>query len=201
MFDRLEELDAIRRGVARDDGTVSATIRRSYRADADDVWDALTNPERLPRWFYPVTGDLRVGGSYQLEGNAGGEILSCERPTALRLTWGGPESVVELRIAEDGAVTTVELVHTVPIEIARSGAGALFVGPGWDGAMLGLALHLRGQAVGDPLEAASSPEVIEFNRGSIDRWVAAVESSGTATADEIASLRDIAVAQYTTLPS
>ncbi|MGH8776282.1 MAG: hypothetical protein ACRDWI_14345 [Jiangellaceae bacterium] len=54
---------------------------------------------------------------------------------------------------------------------------------------------------GDPLEAANSPEVVEFNRGSISRWTEAVESSGTATAEEIAGGREAAVAQYTTLPS
>jgi hypothetical protein len=85
--------------------------------------------------------------------------------------------------------------------MARSGAGALFVGPGWDGALLGLGIHLRGEAVGDPLEAANSPEVIEFNRGSISQWTEAIESSGTATAEEIAGAQEAAVAQYTTLPA
>jgi hypothetical protein len=28
----------------------------------------------------PISGELRVGGSFQLEGNAGGEILTCEPP-------------------------------------------------------------------------------------------------------------------------
>jgi len=55
--------------------------------------------------------------------------------------------------------------------------------------------------VADPLEAANSPEVIEFNRGSITRWTEAVESSGTATTEEIAGAREAAVAQYTTAPS
>jgi hypothetical protein len=85
--------------------------------------------------------------------------------------------------------------------VAGSGAGALFVGPGWDGALLGLGIYLRGETVGNPLEAANSPEVIEFNRGSISRWTEAIESSGTASADEIAGARDVAVAQYMTLPS
>jgi hypothetical protein len=85
--------------------------------------------------------------------------------------------------------------------MAGSGAGALFVGPGWDGALLGLGTHLRGQDVGNPLEAANSPEVIEFNRGSIRHWTETVEASGSATAEEITGAREMAVAQYTTLPS
>ncbi|MDF2574419.1 MAG: hypothetical protein K0S05_1331 [Agromyces sp.] len=203
MFDLLEELAAIHRSVARDDAadTVSVTVARTYDADRDDVWDALTNPERLPRWFYPITGDLRPGGTFQLEGNAGGDIRRCDRPTALQVTFGAPDSVLDVRLADSGGGTTLELIHTVPVAMAGSGAGALFVGPGWDGALLGLGLHLRGEFVGDPLEAANSPEVIEFNRGSIDRWTEAVASSSTASAEEIAGARGAAVAQYTVLPT
>ena len=203
MFDMLEELAAIHRNVARDDGsdTVSVTLSRAYDADAEDVWDALTNPDRLPRWFYPVSGNLAVGGSFQFEGNAGGEVRRCDRPTWLQVTFGGPDSILDVRLAVTGDETTVELTHTVPLAMAGSGAGALFVGPGWDGALLGLGIHLRGLSVGDPLEAANSAEVIEFNRGSISRWTEAVESSGTATAEEVAGAREAAVAQYTTAPS
>jgi uncharacterized protein YndB with AHSA1/START domain len=203
MFDLLEELAAIHRSVARDDAadTVSVTVARTYDADRDDVWDAMTNPERLPRWFYPITGDLRPGGTFQLEGNAGGDIRRCDRPTALQVTFGAPDSVLDVRLADSGGGTTLELIHTVPVAMAGSGAGALFVGPGWDGALLGLGLHLRGEFVGDPLEAANSPEVIEFNRGSIDRWTEAVASSSTASAEEIAGARGAAVAQYTVLPT
>jgi uncharacterized protein YndB with AHSA1/START domain len=203
MFDMFEELAAINRKVVRNDDsdTVSVTLTRAYDADADDVWDALTNPQRLPRWFYPVSGDLQIGGSFQFEGNAGGEIRRCDRPTWLQVTFGDPNSILDLHLAEIADKTTVELTHTVPLAVAGSGAGALFVGPGWDGALLGLGIHLRGLAVGDPLEAANSPEVIEFNRGSISRWTEAVEASGTAAAEEIAGAREAAVAQYTTVPS
>jgi hypothetical protein len=203
MFDIVEELAAIHRSVARDGkgDTVSVSITRAYDADAEDVWDALTSPERLPRWFFPVSGDLEVGGRYQLEGNADGEIRRCDRPTRLQVTFGGPESILDLRLAVVGEQTTLELTHTVPLAMAGSGAGALFVGPGWDGALLGLGLHLRGRSVGDPLELANSPEVIKFNRGSIERWTDAVESSDTASAEEIAGAREAAVAQYTTVPA
>jgi uncharacterized protein YndB with AHSA1/START domain len=202
MLDLLQELAAIHRSVARDDAgaTVSVKLARTYDADPVDVWDALTSPERLPRWFYPITGELREGGTFQLEGNAGGEIRRCERPTSLQVTFGGPDSIVDVAVIESGDRTTVELTHTVPLAMAGSGAGALFVGPGWDGALLGLAVHLGG-VVGDPQEAANSPEVIEFNRGSISRWTEAIESSGTASDEEIAGAHEVAVAQYTVLPS
>lgn len=201
MFDLTQELEAIERGVSRDAETVTASVSRSYSAQAADVWDAITDPERLQRWFYPVTGDLQQGGDFQLVGHAGGRIMTCEPPSRLELTFGGPDSILDVRLTQAGERTTVELTHTVPLALAQSGAGALFVGPGWDGALLGLGMHLRGVAVGDPIAVANSAEVIEFNRGSIDRWTAAIERSGSATGDEIAALREIAVAQYTVAPT
>jgi uncharacterized protein YndB with AHSA1/START domain len=203
MLDLLQELATVHRAVARDDagGTVAVTLTRTYDADPDDVWDALTDPERLPRWFYPISGDLHEGGAFQLEGNAGGEIRRCERPTSLQVTFGGPDSIVDVAVTGSDDGTTVELTHTVPLAMAGSGAGALFVGPGWDGALLGLAVYLRGDAVGDPMEAAKSPEVMEFNRGSIRRWTEAIESSGSASKSEIAGAREVAIAHYTVVPS
>jgi uncharacterized protein YndB with AHSA1/START domain len=202
MFDMFEELTAIHRTVARDDSaqTVTVSLKRRYAATAADVWGALTDPERISRWFYPVAGDLKVGGTYQTEGNAGGEIRRCDKPSRLVVTWGGPDSIVDIRLTESDGATTLDFTHSVPLAMAGSGAGALFVGPGWDGALLGLGIFLRGNAVGDPLEAANSPEVVEFNTGSIDAWTAAIEASDTATAEEIASLREVAIAQYTVLP-
>jgi hypothetical protein len=40
----------------------NVTLERLYDTTADDLWDAVTNPERLPRWFLPVSGELKLGG-------------------------------------------------------------------------------------------------------------------------------------------
>ena len=200
IFDLLPELEAIRRDVRPGDGTVVVSLTRSYDAEPTDVWEALTTPDRLARWFSTVTGDLREGGTFQIQGNAGGEIRRCDPPTRLSLTFGGPDSIVDLHLTPDGGRTTLVLEHAVPLAMAGSGAGALYPGPGWDGAFLGLAIHLRGGVIGDPFEAANTPEVIEFNKGSIDRWTAAVEASGTATPEQVAEARAVAVQQYTVLP-
>src|SRR5262245_27499912 len=76
-------------GIREVDGTPVRVVaaRRRYRGAIDDVWDALTNAERIPRWFLPVTGDLRLGGRYQLQGNAGGAITACEAPRMFAVTW------------------------------------------------------------------------------------------------------------------
>jgi uncharacterized protein YndB with AHSA1/START domain len=197
MIDFVKQINAIRREVNRSGETVQVVLRREYDASAEDVWDAITDPDRVKRWFLPLSGDLRVGGSFQLEGNAGGEILQCDPPRLLRVTFGGPSSVVELRLTEHGADrTTFELEHSVPIEMAGSGAGALYVGPGWDGALMGLDLFLSGQTPDDPVAMASSAEGQEFSRQSVHTWLSVVESSGTANGDEIAAAKQVSLAQF-----
>jgi len=201
MIDIRSQLDAIHRDVGQraiDGGEgIGVLLRRAYEAPIEDVWDALTDPDRVVRWFYPVSGDLRVGGTFQLEGNAGGDILDCEPPQLLRVTFGGPTSVVELRLAPSGdSETVLELEHTVPLEIAQSGAGALYVGPGWDGALMSLDLYLHGKVAPDPIEAASSPEAQEFSVGSVHAWSAAVEASGTANPEETAVAARVSMAQF-----
>jgi hypothetical protein len=84
----------------------------------------------------------------------------------------------------------------VPIEIAGSGAGALYPGPGWDGALMALDLYLRGEAPEDPAAAASSLETQEFSRQSVYVWVATIEASGTANAEEIAAATEVSLAQF-----
>ncbi|GIH25860.1 activator of HSP90 ATPase [Acrocarpospora phusangensis] len=145
-MDIVDEITRAHREVA--DGTrKSVLVRRTYDAGVEDVWAACTDPDRLRRWFLPVTGDFRVGGTYQLEGNAGGEILRCEPPKLLRLTWlfgDNPGfSEVEVRLTADGDATLFELRHTadVPPEMwSQYGPGA--TGVGWDLSLLGLSLYL-----------------------------------------------------------
>jgi uncharacterized protein YndB with AHSA1/START domain len=199
MKDFIAELEAARRTVGTGDLPAGAarvvTIERTYPADVEDVWDAVTDPERIPRWFLPVTGDLRVGGTYQVEGNAGGEIRACEAPRLLRLTWvmGPPtpedSSVVEVRLAPapDGG-TTLTLEHTavVPPEMwDQFGPGA--VGVGWDGALLGLGLHLDGGATLDPEAVLASPELRAFNVASSEAWGAALAAADGLDADDVAA--------------
>lgn len=68
----------VRGGVRDGVATKVAIARRVYSASQSDLWDALTNADRIPRWFLPVSGDLRLGGRYQLEGNAGGAVERCK---------------------------------------------------------------------------------------------------------------------------
>ena len=80
MVDVTAQIDAVERGVEttqRDGEEVRVQrLAQVYPATIDDVWDAVTSADRIPRWFLPISGDLRLGGRYQLEQNAGGEVLA-----------------------------------------------------------------------------------------------------------------------------
>ena len=191
MVDIVRELEAVQREVGN--GRVAAgegrmvRLERTYAASIEDVWDAVTNPERISRWFLPLSGEYRVGGRYQLEGNAGGTILDCEKPHRLRVTWeygeatsGPASSELEIRLTSAGdESTTLELEHTaiVPEDAwAMFGPGA--VGVGWDGGLLGLSLHVQGVSIGDPVAWQSSAEGREFNTRSSVAWGVANEAAG-----------------------
>lgn len=208
MIDIVNQINSIHRETGRGripagDGH-SVLLRRTYDAAVEDVWDACTNGERIPRWFLPVSGDLRLGGSYQLEGNAGGEILRCEPPRLLKITWVYGEDVtekdiseVEVRLAPNaGGGTDFELEHTavVPEEFwDQFGPGA--VGVGWDLGLLGLDLHLS-TGTDVPIEQPEwqhSAEAKDFMARSAGAWGAAYAASGadpeqaTGTAERTAA--------------
>jgi uncharacterized protein YndB with AHSA1/START domain len=198
MIDIVGELSAIHRetGEAKTPNGAGRTVvlRRDYQASVDDVWDAITNPDRINRWFVPVSGDLRLGGRYQIEGNAGGEILRCEPPRLLALSWiyGEPKegdfSEVTVRLDADGPDrTTLELEHVAIVEADRwteFGPGA--VGVGWDLTLLGLSLHLQGGSIEDPRAWEVSAEARDFMTRSSAAWREAHEASG-ATPEEAAN--------------
>ncbi|SDS48096.1 Uncharacterized conserved protein YndB, AHSA1/START domain [Friedmanniella luteola] len=198
MIDLQHAIAATTREVNLVDGPdgedVRVLLRRRYRGAVPDIWDALTTPDRLARWFLPVTGDLTVGGSFQLEGNAGGDVLACEPPHRFRVTFGGPTSVVEVRLrpADEPGATLVEVQHTVPRALAGSGAGALYAGPGWDEALLHLGLLLEQ----DPPVRATPEQDAELGRRSVPAWVEVVRASGTATSEEVEEAAAVAAAQY-----
>jgi uncharacterized protein YndB with AHSA1/START domain len=158
----------------------------AYDTTIDDVWDAVTNPERIPRWFLPISGDLRLGGRYQLQGNASGQITACDPPRKLDLTWefGSQVSWVNLQLTElsDGG-TRLRLEHIahVPDDFWNQyGPGA--VGVGWDLAMLGLGRHLETGAGIDPKQATEWPTTEEgrqFVSRSSGEWCRASIAAGT----------------------
>lgn len=195
----------VRSGSRHGTPTRIAVARRTYPTDQADLWDALTNGERLPRWFLPVSGDLRVGGRYQSEGNAGGVIERCDEPTSFAVTWemGPMVSWLEVTLSPAGDGTTLELVHESPVDpefAAQFGPGA--VGVGWDLALIGLGIHVDSGEPVDPELAtalATTPVGVEFVRLAASDWADAAIADG----DEPGPAKEAAertVAFYTTVP-
>ena len=179
---------------------------RIYDTTVDDLWEAITTPERLARWFLPVEGDLKLGGRYQLKGNAGGTITRCDPPEALDLTWefGGGTSWVNLRLAPDGQKARLTLEHIAHKDgigeehLKQYGPGA--TGVGWDLGLHGLKRHLANPEVAiDPaaFEAWTlSTEGKAFIRTSGEAWGAAHVASG-ANPDEARAQAERTIAFYT----
>lgn len=199
MKDMLDEIGATRRAVTT--GTLPAgeahvvALTREYPAAPADVWDAITTPERIARWFLPVSGDLRLHGTYQLEGNAGGQIRVCEPPRRLQVTWvlgePGPEDDSRVEVRLDPTPTGGTLLHLEHVAVVppafwdQYGPGA--VGVGWDLGLLGLAAHLAGTDPGDPAALEADPAMHEVMRTSARAWGAAHVASGAEPAAAQAS--------------
>lgn len=181
MIDVAHQISAVRRAVgsrvleAGEARTV--TISQVYDAALDDVWDACTTHERIPRWLLPVSGDLRVGGSYQLEGNAGGTIARCDPPNGFFATWewGGEVSWIEVRLSAEEGGTRFEIEYIAHVDDTRwaeFGPGA--VGVGWDLSLLSLNLHLSSPGTApDAAQSAAwmaSDDGREFMTLSSERW-------------------------------
>jgi uncharacterized protein YndB with AHSA1/START domain len=190
MIDITEHLNSIHRqidhGVVETGPSVTATLSRTYDASIDDLWDACTSAERIPRWFLPISGELRLGGRYQLEGNAGGTIERCDPPNSFAATWeyGGGVTWIEVRlVAESAGRTRFELRHTAPADEDKwveFGPGA--VGVGWDLGLMGLGAHLSGGPGLDPAEAAAwmaSEEGKQAIARSSQAWCEASVAAGT----------------------
>lgn len=182
-----------------------AIARRTYATDQADLWDALTSPDRLPRWFVPVHGDLRVGGRYQVEGNAGGVVERCTAPESFAVTWefGEMLSWLEVRLTPAGTGTDLELMHEAHVDPgmwAQFGPGA--TGVGWDLALMGLGLHLDTGAPVDAEIATSftlTPDGKEFVRRAAAGWAdAAAQDGDDAGAAHEAAARTVAF--YTVPP-
>lgn len=186
-FDVKCELAAVERAVSsleRDGQPARAvTLSRSYATSAADLWAALTDAERIPQWFLPVSGDLKLGGCYQLEGNASGTIIECELLSYFEITWefGGDVSWLEVRISKDGdARTRLALTHTARQSEHWDTYGPGAAGVGWDLSLLSLSIHISKPNEPKPDEAAfvTSSDGKAFIASSSERWGEASITSG-----------------------
>lgn len=206
MFDIDPQISAVSRtvGTRERDGREAkvVTISQAFDTDVDDLWEACTTADRLGRWFAPVSGELRLGGRYQIEGNAGGTVERCDPPKSFSLTWefGGGVSWVEVRLsAEAGGGSRFELEHTAHPEEHWDTYGPGAVGLGYDMALAALAVHLRTGGVTNDQEHAvwwATDEAKRFLAAAGERWRDADVADG-ADPEAARGATDRCVAAYT----
>jgi uncharacterized protein YndB with AHSA1/START domain len=104
-----------------------------YETGADDLWSALTDPERLARWVARVEGDLRLGGEFRASFTSSwegpGRVEVCDPPRRLLLTMepGAADStVIEAVLTPEGEDRTRLVIEErgLPVpEFVNHGAG------------------------------------------------------------------------------
>lgn len=103
-------------------------------APVDEVWSALTDPDRLARWLGLLEGDLRLGGEFRAHFHASGRegsgrVAACEpQRRLLVMVWDEDEpeeSPIEVTLTPDGDGTVVvrEESGKPPELVAAYGAG------------------------------------------------------------------------------
>ncbi len=118
------------------DGQHVLVQTREFKAPIEDVWAAVTEPDRLARWIGSWAGDPASGTvdfRMLFEGDDPAaetmEIRVCEPPRRLHLTSRSGDEVwlLELDLTHADGVTT--LIFSQP-GVTREQASS--VGPGWD---------------------------------------------------------------------
>ncbi|PZF97726.1 SRPBCC family protein [Micromonospora endophytica] len=209
MIDIINQINATHREIGNQAVATGAgrslLLRRTYGAPIEDVWSACTDPERLSRWLGPIEGDLRVGGRFQLKNNAGGEILRCEQPHLIKVTWvlgEGMPTEVEVRLTpSDDGRTIFELEHASPAEIVDQlvntygPGGTIGIGGGWDLTLIALDMFLNGVSF-DCATWEDTPEAKEFAARSCHAWGPVIQAAWETSDDDIAAAIAFAVQHF-----
>lgn len=136
--------------VRAENGAGTVRMEDLFDTTIEDLWSALTEPDRLSRWLAEVTGDLRTGGDFHARFTSGwagpGRVEVCERPSRLLAVMSpgtAEETVIEARlVAEQGRTRLVVEERGLPL------AEAVAYGAGWQAHVEDLAAHLTGREAG-----------------------------------------------------
>jgi len=114
------------------------TFERRYRTDPDDLWQAITDTDRLARWFGRLDepAPRQVGDAFRVHlggddnDRADGVITACRQPEHLAYEWrwqGERPSRVDVALAPDGDHTNLLLTHRL-----TEREHAIGYGGGWE---------------------------------------------------------------------
>ena len=134
--------------VTVENGTHTLRFERLLEFAPEEVWAALTEPERLREWLAEAVVRPGEGGSIRLDfgegGTETGRISVWDPPRLLAYEWNfvgeGPSHVrFELTALDDARATRLTLEHTLLTGDVASGYGA-----GWHAHLDQLEGHLAG---------------------------------------------------------
>ena len=120
--------------VLRDDDGVRLEFVRTYPDPIEDVWSALTEADRVARWFGVWTGDPTTGtvDFVMIETPDADpqpvKILECEPPTDLIVEMSSPDGTWTLAVRLRAEAETTTLVFTQHLDEPYD---ATSIGPGW----------------------------------------------------------------------
>ena len=183
------EINSVIRKIASTGNAHRVVLERAFATDAADLWDACTIPERLARWFEPVRGHLTPGGRYLLTlSGTEGEILRCDPPRQLAITWeyAGDVSHVDVDFIATGDRTVLRLTHQVPPDDHWETYGPAATGVGWEESLRALSLHLADadrSVAAELQDHAGNDESQDLIRRAAVAWGRADETAGTPVAD------------------
>ena len=129
-------------------GTGVVRVSACYETKVEDLWLALTSPERLAAWYGRVKGDLQVGGEftafvYGSEWDGRGRVDVCVAPRQLEVTmWEevGAERTLTAVLMPDGVRTRLEVeVRGLPLDLVWA------FGAGWQVQLENLDAHIVGR--------------------------------------------------------
>jgi uncharacterized protein YndB with AHSA1/START domain len=133
------------------DGKAVVRMEDVFDTDIDDLWSALTDPERLARWIARVDGDLRLGGQFRASFTSGwegpGRVDVCDPPRRLLVTMSqdqDDETVIAAELVPEGGQTRLVVEERgLPLDEAAAH------GAGWQVHVEDLAAHLAGRPRAD----------------------------------------------------
>jgi uncharacterized protein YndB with AHSA1/START domain len=144
------------------DGRGAVRLEHRFDTDIDDVWSAITDPDRLARWHARIEGELRAGGTFrryveEADWDGTGRVEVCEPPRRLVVTtresdesWrkgqGVPpfDQTLDAMLTADGEQTILAVeIGNLPLEPLA------FYGVGWQLHCEALAAYLAGGELGD----------------------------------------------------
>jgi uncharacterized protein YndB with AHSA1/START domain len=121
------------------DGKGIVLMEDRFETDVDDLWSALTEPQRLSHWLAEIEGDLRPGGEFHLRYLASqwegtGRVQACQPPQRLLVMTkqaGEPDErgrLIEATLTADGEQTILVLQRRgLPLDLLAAFAAGIQV--------------------------------------------------------------------------